>query len=163
MSGTVWGFFVFKCVDGLWVREANNAILYLYRKALYLASKLIRPWARPCFSRESDYHLPSHLLAGWSWGVLAAGISRLSPCHLAILQPACAVSRNARAPPGFLAVCRPPASLQMHACCEVQAQDRGGINFGLMNIGALREGVALKPRASARTDSFILNAPCLGG
>ena len=37
------GIFVFKCVVGLWGREAENAILYLYRKALILASELIRP------------------------------------------------------------------------------------------------------------------------
>ena len=36
------GVFVFKFVDALWGREAENAILYLYRKALVLASELIR-------------------------------------------------------------------------------------------------------------------------
>ena len=30
-------FFVLGCVDGLWEREAENAILYLYTKALILA------------------------------------------------------------------------------------------------------------------------------
>ena len=43
MIESVSGIFVFKCVVGLWVREAKNAILYLYRKALILASELIRP------------------------------------------------------------------------------------------------------------------------
>ena len=43
MIESVSGIFVFKCVDGLWGREAENAILYLYRKALILASELIRP------------------------------------------------------------------------------------------------------------------------
>ena len=40
---SVSGIFVFKCVDGLWGREAENAALYLYTKALILASELIRP------------------------------------------------------------------------------------------------------------------------
>ena len=43
MFESVSGIFVFKCVVGLWGREAKNAILYLYRKALILASELIRP------------------------------------------------------------------------------------------------------------------------
>ena len=42
MIGSVSGIFVFKCVDGLWEREAMDAILYQYRKALVLASELIR-------------------------------------------------------------------------------------------------------------------------
>ena len=37
------GIFVFKCIGGLWGREAENAILYLNRKAPFLASELIRP------------------------------------------------------------------------------------------------------------------------
>ena len=37
------GIFVFKLVDALWGREVENAALYLYRKALVLASELIRP------------------------------------------------------------------------------------------------------------------------
>ena len=32
-----------QCVDGLWGREAENNNLYLSRKALILASELIRP------------------------------------------------------------------------------------------------------------------------
>ena len=39
----VSGIYVFKCVGGLWGREAENAIIYLYRKALILASELISP------------------------------------------------------------------------------------------------------------------------
>ena len=41
------GIFVFKCADGLWGRGAENAILHLYRKALILASELIRPQQEP--------------------------------------------------------------------------------------------------------------------
>ena len=43
MFESVAEIFVFECVDGLWGRKAENAILYLYRKALILASELIRP------------------------------------------------------------------------------------------------------------------------
>ena len=39
----VSGIIVFKRLGGLWGREAENAILYLYRKALILASELVRP------------------------------------------------------------------------------------------------------------------------
>ena len=35
--------FVFKSVGALWGREAENAALYLYRKAQILASEVIRP------------------------------------------------------------------------------------------------------------------------
>ena len=37
------GIFVFKCVDGVWGREAEHATVYPDRKALFLASELIRP------------------------------------------------------------------------------------------------------------------------
>ena len=37
------GNFDFKCGDGLWGRGAENAPLYLYRKAIILASELISP------------------------------------------------------------------------------------------------------------------------
>ena len=43
MSESVSGNFAFKCVDGLWEREAKNVILYLYKKALILDSEVIRP------------------------------------------------------------------------------------------------------------------------
>ena len=43
MCGSVSGIYVFKFVGGLWGRGAENAIPYLYRKALILASELIRP------------------------------------------------------------------------------------------------------------------------
>ena len=39
------GNFVLEFLDGLWERETENAILYLYRKALILASELMRPHA----------------------------------------------------------------------------------------------------------------------
>ena len=47
MFESVSGIFVFECVVGLWGREAENAILYLYRKALVLASEQIRPPPHP--------------------------------------------------------------------------------------------------------------------
>ena len=37
------GIFVLECVVGLWGRDVENAILYLYRKAPFLASELTRP------------------------------------------------------------------------------------------------------------------------
>ena len=60
MIESVSGIFVFKCVVGLWVREAKNAILYLYRKALILASELIRPPVPNALS-TTEGHTPSRI------------------------------------------------------------------------------------------------------
>ena len=57
MIESVSGIFVFKCVVGLWVREAKNAILYLYRKALILASELSRPVAALASAAALDNEL----------------------------------------------------------------------------------------------------------
>ena len=43
----VSGIFVFKCLGGLWGREAENATPYQYRQALILDSELIRPGRSP--------------------------------------------------------------------------------------------------------------------
>ena len=41
MCKSVSEIFGFKCAGGLWGREEKNVALYLYRKALVLASELI--------------------------------------------------------------------------------------------------------------------------
>ena len=68
----VSGVFVFKCIEGLWGREAENALLYLYRKAPILASELIRP-PRP--RRGASKHRRGALRAE-SGGVSRSSLAR---------------------------------------------------------------------------------------
>ena len=62
MIETVLGFFFSECVDGLWGREAENTILYQYRKALILASELIRPAVQK--KKLPDHPHTRHLQVG---------------------------------------------------------------------------------------------------
>ena len=47
MIESVSDIFVFRCVDGFWGREAENAVLYLHRIAPILALELINPLTPP--------------------------------------------------------------------------------------------------------------------
>ena len=62
---SVSGIFVFKCVVGLWVRKAKNDILYLYRKALILASELNRP--RRTSPNERGAQLWAGVVSFWAF------------------------------------------------------------------------------------------------